>query len=180
MIASYAEPDSDTTTDLQILLRHPQSTDGYAVNGLIDRCKPLDTNSTYCNLLQCLHFADTCLLAERQEDGALLGFISAYRKPAEPNTLFVWQVAIDKRARGEGLARTLLTNLLASEACAGVSHLETTITADNAASWALFESLARRQGTDSGVRHQLFDQQRHFNGDSPSEILFRIPLGARR
>ena len=177
MINAQTDPAPNTSTDLRILLRHPQATDGYQVNRLIDRCKPLDTNSAYCNLLQCSHFADTCLLAENQADGSLLGFISAYRKPAEPNTLFVWQVAIDKRARGEGLARTLLTQLLASDACAGISHLETTITADNAASWGLFESFASRQGTDAGTRHLLFDQQRHFNGDSPSEILFRITLG---
>ena len=177
MIAAQVNTEADPSPDLQILLRHPQASDGYQVNRLIARCQPLDTNSTYCNLLQCLHFADTCMLAEHQEEGALLGFISAYRKPAEPNTLFVWQVAIDKRARGAGLARTLLTQLLASDACAGVSHLETTITADNAASWALFESVARHQATSSGSRHQLFDKQRHFNGDSPSEILFRIQLG---
>ena len=171
------DTDTATTTDLQLLLRHPKSTDGYQVNQLIERCKPLDTNSTYCNLLQCLHFADTCIMAEDQADGALLGFISAYRKPAEPNTLFVWQVAIDKRARGEGLSRSLLDSLLASDACAGVTHLETTITADNAASWGLFESFARSQATGPGVRHLLFDQQRHFNGDSSGEILFRITLG---
>ena len=168
--------DTDTTIDLQLLLRHPKSTDGHEVNSLIARCKPLDTNSTYCNLLQCLHFSDTCMLAE-DEDGVLLGFISAYRKPAEPNTLFVWQVAIDKRARGEGLGRTLLDTLLGSDACAGVTHVETTITADNAPSWGLFESLARSQATGQGVRHVLFDQQRHFNGGSSSEILYRIALG---
>ena len=171
------DTDTATTTDLQLLLRHPKSTDGYQVNQLIERCKPLDTNSTYCNLLQCLHFADTCIMAEDQADGALLGFISAYRKPAEPNTLFVWQVAIDKRARGQGLARTLLNALLESDACEGVTHLETTITVDNAGSWALFESLNRSQSTGKGERRVLFDQQRHFSGASNSEILYRIALG---
>jgi L-2,4-diaminobutyric acid acetyltransferase len=167
----------DTTVDLQLLLRHPRSTDGHEVNRLIARCKPLDTNSTYCNLLQCLHFADTCMLAEDEDDGTLLGFISAYRKPKEPDTLFVWQVAIDKRARGEGLARRLLDTLLESDACRGVTRIETTITADNAASWGLFESVARDRGDGLGVRHVLFDQERHFDGDSKSEILYRIPLG---
>ncbi|PSJ48187.1 diaminobutyrate acetyltransferase [Zobellella endophytica] len=171
------DTDTDTTIDLQLLLRRPTSTDGYAINRLIARCKPLDTNSTYCNLLQCLHFADTCMLAEDEEEGTPLGFISAYRKPKDPSTLFVWQVAIDKRARGEGLARTLLDTILESEACAGVTHIETTITADNAASWALFESLARDKGKGQGIRHVLFDQQRHFNGNSNSEILYRIALG---
>ena len=52
MIATHIDTETETTTDLRFLLRHPQSTDGYQVNRLIDRCKPLDTNSTYCNLLQ--------------------------------------------------------------------------------------------------------------------------------
>ncbi|WMC11922.1 diaminobutyrate acetyltransferase [Oceanimonas pelagia] len=166
----------DTTVDLQLVLRHPNATDGRNVNLLIDRCKPLDTNSTYCNLLQCSHFADTCMLAEDEDDGTLLGFISAYRKPAEPDTLFVWQVAIDKRARGEGLARRLLDNLLDADACQGVRRIETTITPDNAASWGLFDSLARDRGAGAGSRHVLFDQERHFGGESKSEILYRIPL----
>lgn len=169
--------DTDTTLELQLLLRHPRSTDGHEVNRLIARCKPLDTNSTYCNLLQCLHFAETCMLAEDEEDGSLLGFISAYRKPTEPSTLFVWQVAIDKRARGEGLARRLLDTILGSAACAGVTHVETTITADNTASWALFDSLVRDKGKGQGVRHVLFDRERHFDGAGKSEILYRIPLG---
>ena len=39
--------------------------DGLAVNRLIASCPPLDTNSTYCNFLQCLHFAETSVLAEK-------------------------------------------------------------------------------------------------------------------
>ena len=36
-----------------IILRAPRADDGSAVNELIERCKPLDENSVYCNLLQC-------------------------------------------------------------------------------------------------------------------------------
>ena len=47
-----------------VTLRKPESTDGYALNSLVERCKPLDTNSVYCNLLQCSDFADTSIAAE--------------------------------------------------------------------------------------------------------------------
>ncbi|GAA3529144.1 diaminobutyrate acetyltransferase [Zobellella aerophila] len=169
--------DTDTTRvqATQLLLRHPLATDGLAVHRLIAGCAPLDTNSAYCNLLQCLHFADTCMLAE--EDDEVLGFVSAYRKPTDPDTLFVWQVAVDERARGKRLARTLLDAILSSPGAEGVKVIETTITADNAASWALFDGLARDKGQDKGERHVLFDQSRHFGGLHGSEILYRITLG---
>src|SRR3546814_20772399 len=61
----------------------------------------LDTNSLYCNLLQCTHFAETCVLAER--DGEISGWISGYRLVHDPEAMFVWQVAVHERARGRGL-----------------------------------------------------------------------------
>ena len=45
----------------------PDATDGVAVHDLVQRCPPLDSNSLYCNLLQCTHFAATSALA-RFED----------------------------------------------------------------------------------------------------------------
>ena len=49
-----------------VTLRKPNSTDGFALNNLVERCKPLDTNSVYCNLLQCSHFRNTSVLAEEK------------------------------------------------------------------------------------------------------------------
>src|SRR3546814_7090005 len=45
--------------------RNPVAEDAQAIHDLIAACPPLDTNSLYCNLLQCTHFAETCVLAER-------------------------------------------------------------------------------------------------------------------
>ena len=45
-------------------LRRPVDTDGYALSQLIERCPPLDTNSVYCNLLQCTDFSATSIAAE--------------------------------------------------------------------------------------------------------------------
>ncbi len=152
-------------------LRAPTAEDGKAVHDLIARCPPLDGNSLYCNLLQCSHFADTCVLAE--VDGQIAGFISAYRLPRRPATLFVWQVAVSGPARGRGLARRMLLELLAREACAGVDTLETTITPDNRASWSLFTSLARALAAPL-TQATMFDRERHFQGGHASEMLVRI------
>lgn len=152
-------------------LRQPSAEDGASLFDLVGRCPPLDPNSLYCNLLQCSHMADTCVAAFNGT--SLVGFVSAYRIPANPETLFVWQVAIDECARGAGLASKMLSHLLARNACQGVRFIETTITPDNKASWALFERLASHLKT-SLERSVLFDKETHFAGRHDSEMLARI------
>lgn len=145
--------------------------DAARVHGLVAACPPLDRNSMYCNLLQCTHFADTCILAE--EGDRLLGWISAYRPPAEPSTLFVWQVAVHTDARGTGLAGKLLMALLKRAAEQPVRFVKTTVTPDNDASRALFRSLARR--ADAPLREQPgFEKATHFRGRHDSERLIVI------
>ena len=154
-----------------IEVRYPQAGDGAAVHRLIARCPPLDPNSTYCNLLQCTHFAATCVLAERGQQ--VVGFISAYRLPQRPQTLFVWQVAVDPSARHRGLGLRMLSTLLGGSGCNGVTELETTITPDNAASWRLFRALARALNTKL-IERPMFDRERHFGGQHASEMLAHI------
>jgi len=132
---------------------------------------PLDTNSVYCNLLQCSHFADTSVIAKR--GSTILGFISGYRLPKDPETLFVWQVVVSAEARGQGLALKMLEAQVRSEACRGVRYMDTTITEDNGASRALFAKFAKRQGAEMAER-PFFEKDRHFDGRHESEYLIRI------
>ena len=149
----------------------PESTDGHELNRLIANSPPLDSNSVYCNLLQCTHFKDTCICAK--SDGKLIGFVSGYLLPAHPDTLFVWQVVVDEQARGQGLAGRMLKALLDQPACRNVEFAETTITADNKASQALFAKLAETLSTDVQILPG-FDQAHHFHGEHASEELWRI------
>ncbi|SEA45453.1 diaminobutyrate acetyltransferase [Microbulbifer marinus] len=155
----------------ETLLRRPVSEDGAEVHRLIGRCPPLDENSIYCNLLQASHFADTSVAAE--VNGELAGFISGYIIPERPDTLFIWQVAVAKEARGLGLAGRMICEILRRPSCARVRHLETTITPDNDASWALFRGVARKLETDC-AESVMFDRDRHFRGRHDSEMLLRI------
>ncbi|HLR18083.1 MAG TPA: diaminobutyrate acetyltransferase [Alcanivoracaceae bacterium] len=163
---------SKANTSPTITLRKPESKDGARVHKLISECKPLDENSTYCNLLQCTHFADTCVAAENEE-GELVGFISGYIPPKQQNVLFIWQVAVHEKARGQGLAKRMLSDIVDREECADVQYIETTITPDNKASWGMFTSFAasRNIPTEEFI---LFDSQIHFCGEQDSEHLLRI------
>src|SRR3546814_7464641 len=88
----------------------PHKTDASGIHRLISECPPLDLNSVYTYLLLSEHFSRTCIVAGRGD--TLDGFVSAYLPPERPGTLFVWQVAVHARARGQGLARFMLTELL--------------------------------------------------------------------
>ncbi|HAG97087.1 MAG: hypothetical protein CMK83_20790 [Pseudomonadales bacterium] len=156
---------------LDLCFRAPVSQDGASVHNLISQCPPLDTNSMYCNLLQCSHFADTSVAVTLHDE--LVGFISGYILPDRPNTLFIWQVAVSSAARGQGLAGRMIEHILARPACKQVAFLETTVTADNDASWGLFEGVARRLDTELN-RSVMFDREQHFNGSHDSELLARI------
>ncbi|MDZ3832859.1 MAG: diaminobutyrate acetyltransferase [Sphingopyxis sp.] len=155
-----------------IRLRRPQATDGPAVTALIAACPPLDRNSAYCNLVQCTHFAAHCVIAER--GGRIVGWVSGHRPPSDPEAFFVWQVAVAAEARGQGLAGRMIRMLLARPEQRGVARLITTVTHDNAASWALFRGLAREWG--AGLEQEpLFERDAHFAGAHDTE--FQASIG---
>jgi L-2,4-diaminobutyric acid acetyltransferase len=156
-----------------LVFRIPQAEDGPAISRLIEDCPPLDINSAYCNLLQCTHFADTCVVAER--GGQIIGWISAYRPPATPEQIFVWQVSVHASTRGTGLGGRMLDVLISRPSADGVTRLTTTITEANTASWALFNSFARRRGVQID-RRPMFDRTVHFAGAHETEHLVSIGL----
>jgi len=161
----------DQADRMSVRFRTPKSTDGSAVWDLIKSCGPLDDNSLYCNLLQCDHFAETCVLAE--DDRGIVGWISGYILPNDPETFFVWQVAVADRARGQGLAKRMLTHLVDRPICDGVTMVQTTITADNAASWALFTAFARHMSAPMR-RAPHFKEAEHFAGRHDTEYMVTI------
>jgi L-2,4-diaminobutyric acid acetyltransferase len=146
-------------------------TDGMALHRLVHACPPLDSNSTYCNMLQCSHFQNSSIAAIRGDD--LVGSVTGYFIPERPDTLFVWQVAVHPSARGQGLARTMLRNLLKRMATQGIRCIETSITPGNKASLRLFTGFATEQHAEM-VRSVMFEQALHFEGAHETEYLFRI------
>lgn len=170
--AATAPRASDSQTGNQaVSYRRPRKADGSRIYDLIKSIEALDNNSMYCNLLQCSHFSSTCALAEI--DGKPVGWISGYLPPEKPDTLFVWQVAVHPDARGRGVAKRLIHELLKRRECRKVRHIHSTITRDNKASWALFRSIAADFGAPM-EDDAHFEREEHFDGRHATEHLVEI------
>lgn len=107
----------------------------------------LDLNTSYAYLIMARDFAASSRVAIAA--GEPVGFVLGYLRPTAPERLFVWQIAVDESQRGRRIAARLLDALVADHP--EVTTLETTITADNAASQRLFASFAERHGASHSV-----------------------------
>lgn len=152
----------------KFLLRPAVPEDALSIHQMVESNPPLDPNSLYCNLLQCSHFADTSVAVEL--DGQLVAFMTGYLKPAAPEVLFVWQMAVSSECRGNGLAGVMLEQLVARHK---PQYIETSVTESNKASSSVFERFVQKRSVELS-KSTLFDRDTHFGGRHDSEILYRI------
>jgi diaminobutyrate acetyltransferase len=151
-----------------VIIRPPEVADGGSIWRMAHAAGKLDANTSYMYVLWARDFTTSSRVA-LDDDGTPLGFVIGYLRPDAPDTLFVWQVAVDVAARGRRIAAALLDDLLATLVPRGVRWLEATVTADNAASLALFEGTARRHGVPCATS-PLFDEA-HFPDEHDAEQL---------
>lgn len=155
----------------ELIYRPPTLNDGHKIYTLIKNCPPLDLNSSYAYFLLADHFSETCVVIEKS--GQIIGFISAYLKPREPETLFIWQIAVHREARGMGLAKKMLQKLVSRSACANVTEIQTTISPDNQASQKALKSFAAQLLLQTQVEDYL--SSTHFPGEThEAEDLYRF------
>lgn len=169
--AEPQRPQKQKAPKLDIRFREPTAEDGAAMFDIVREGGVLDENSSYAYLMMADRFADTCVVAEHE--GEAVGFVLAFRPPRDPDVVFVWQIGVHSKMRGQGLARRILLYLVERDACVGVRYMETNITPSNTASQRLFRSFARhvgharveqREGYDAGI----------FPDGHESEDLYRI------
>ncbi|WP_093796896.1 diaminobutyrate acetyltransferase [Streptomyces sp. Wb2n-11] len=150
----------------------PTVEDGAAVWRIARDSRVLDVNSSYSYLLWFRDFARTSAVA-LGAGGVAVGFITGFRRPEQPDTLVVWQIAVDQGQRGRGVASAMLDHLTARLTTDGVlRYLETTIGADNTASHKLFRSFAERHAAPL-EREALFPAEL-FPDVHGTEFLYRI------
>ncbi|MFE9257655.1 diaminobutyrate acetyltransferase [Streptomyces sp. NPDC006879] len=158
----------------ELRLDSPNVGDGASLWRIARDSKVLDLNSSYSYLLWCRDFAGTSVVA-RDMSGQAVGFVTGYLRPGAPDTLLIWQVAVDESLRGQGVAGALLDGLSARVAERfGLASLETTITPGNEASERLFHSYADRHG--ASVTREVLFKPGHFpeGGEHSPEVLHRI------
>ena len=152
---------AQTTTSI------PAVHDGVALWEIAAASRVLDVNSRYAYALWCRDFAATSIVARLGD--RVVGFVTGYLRPEQPDTLFVWQVAVHDDARGRRVAATMLDDLVER---VGVPFLETSVTDDNTASIAMFSGLAERRSAHV-ERTELFGGAL-LGADHEAEFLYRI------
>ena len=168
--ATPKETRTDSAPSEPVLLRRPEIADGAEIWQLAKDSQVLDVNSSYSYLLWCRDFHATSIIAE--SNGSLVGFITGFARPQSPDTLFVWQVAVDASQRGKGVGVAMLNRLLDNLAPQGITRLETTVSPDNPASIAMFTRLARRREVPI-TKKSLFDAG-DFPGAHEAEDLYIV------
>jgi diaminobutyrate acetyltransferase len=188
-----AEPKRRIAVDAAtVTITEPDSSDGASLWRLTRASRVLDVNSSYAYLMWCRDFAGTSAVA--RVDGTVVGFVTGFLRPQAPDTVMVWQVAVDAKQRGRKLAARMLHAIVDRLRPRGVHWMHTTISPGNEASIRLFTALARDRGT--GIeRHALFapedfpieESDGHEAEDlyvigpfSPTEMTPREAIGARQ
>ncbi len=163
-----------TVTRNDIEIRKPQIEDAFGIWSLVKNSPPLDLNSKYSYMLFCTHFRDMSVVAlDPTQENKIVGFVSGYRPPTQPDALFVWQVAVDGSMRGMGLAPRIVRNILEREENQDLVYIQATVSPSNKASAGLFRKLAKIYSADC-CTSTLFSSEHFGEGDHEEEVLFHI------
>ncbi len=150
---------------MKLVTRIPHIEDGKGVYTLIKNSPPLDVNSEYLYILMCDHFRGSSVVAE--VDGKIIGVITGYILPEEPDTLFVWQVCVDGDYRGKKIPNFMFENLLSRENLSIIQKIKTTVSPSNLASKAMFEKLTKKLETQ--IKTEPYIEKEHFSDGGHEE-----------
>lgn len=155
---------------LKIYLKKPNKNYAKDIYKLVEETKVLDLNSEYLYLLQSTHFKNTSAIAVLNEK--VVGFVSAYKLPEKNNALFIWQVAIDEKLRGQDLANKLMLHILKRKENLDLNYIHTTVSPSNKSSIRAFEKLAEKLKTN--VVSKEFFEKEDFINQHEEEVLYEI------
>ncbi|WP_026918914.1 diaminobutyrate acetyltransferase [Gordonia shandongensis] len=168
-------PEKDTGNT--VAFRRPRARDGKRIWEIARDSQVLDVNSSYSYVLWSQDFSETSIVAE--VDGEPVGFVTGYRRPANPEILMVWQVAVDASQRGKQIAGRMLCELFNRCAPDGVTAINTTISPDNEASQRLFAAAARTLGLQFH-REPFFSAELFPDAHEPEDLYLLTPAPTGR
>lgn len=130
-----------------ILFRIPQKKDAKRIVDLIKTGGTLDLNSEYLYLLQTTHFNETCCVAVCEDE--IIGFVSGYLVPNEEEKLFIWQVAVSSKFRGQNLAKQIIMDIFnRNNLKKQIKYILSTVSPSNKSSQRVFEKVSIDFDTD--------------------------------
>ena len=130
--------------------RAPQASDAAEISLLLKESGAPTHSELHRSLLQSDQFRETCGVVEIAGD--IVGWISAYLPPFDPESLYVWQIAVSKKARGLGVAHRMLLDLMNRDICDGVRRLQISIRFDDPDGWEFIQRYADIRGASMAVQ----------------------------
>lgn len=154
-----------------IHFRRPTENDGSEMYRIVQQSEVLDVNSPYSYLMWSKYFNKTSIVAVCENQ--IIGFVTGFIQPEDPNTLFIWQIAVDKHYRGHGLATKLIEQLLVRLREEEIIFLEATVTPSNIPSSKLFKGIAEKQKTNCAI-FECFSKELFPDENHETEFTYRI------
>jgi len=152
-----------------ISFRKPNLEDGKDIWSLAKETSELELNSSYSYILWCDKFADSTIVAVK--DNEVIGFVQGFIQEDPEPTLFVLQVAVSEEIREQGLATRMIETLMKRT---DAKYLEATVTPSNLASNRLFQSLAVKYHSTYEIRRYIEEDYFPSAEDEEEEKLYRI------
>lgn len=147
---------------------HPTIEDGNRMWEIASESS-LDLNSSYSYLMMAKFFNDRCFVVRDNEE--IVGFITGF--VLKDDVYFVWQICIDDKYRGQGLAKKLLIE--ATETLTkteNIKFIQATVSPTNTASMKLFKSIANKHKTFFATKSGF--EEDDFPDDKPEERLIQV------
>ncbi|MBZ2199408.1 diaminobutyrate acetyltransferase [Occultella gossypii] len=167
-----AGTDGNTATHARTVaaptVRRPTIADGAHMWRIASDSGELDVNTPYAYALLARDFHDTCRVATVADEA--VGFVTGYRRPEAPTTLFVWQIAVEPAFRGRNIGGLLLDALVRD--LVDIVAVETTVTQTNDSSRRLFGKFADRH--DARMSESPLFAAGHFPDAHEAEPLLTI------
>lgn len=156
----------------KINFQKPKKSQTKEIIKLVKDTKILDVNSEYLYYLQTIHFNKFCCVAvDENKKNRVIGFVSAYLIPDE-NSLFIWQVAVNEKYRGLGLAQKMILNIANRKAMKKINYIKTTVSPSNQSSIRVFEKVANELNTK--IKKHKFLKMKDFTNSHEDEPMYVI------
>ncbi|UQI45737.1 GNAT family N-acetyltransferase [Streptomyces sp. HU2014] len=160
----------------EVRYRTPTPKDAVPVWRMVVDEPMLDDNSSYHYTLWFRDFAKTSMVATVGED--IVGFMTGYRRPDEPDTFFIWQAAVKPGSGISGLGIDILANAIDLQLAAGAKYVETSVSEQNKPITMLLRMVANAYDADIHTEPLFLAEE--LPGGDHDEILYRIgPLNPR-
>lgn len=142
------------------------------VSRFVATCPPLEAHTGFTYWVTFNFWGETCFLATDGDEVA--GYASGVGTGSSPDLIYIWQVGVAERYRGNGLSQLLISKVVETARRKGFRRANVSIAPDNTASLATFRRVATALGGELEKAGEVaFDDP---EGHRVEEVLYSFEI----